>query len=73
MISSMIAANASSAGSAWCIELPELSAMVGRRKEVEVIKAFITRREDNYRPPYGRRNVKRKRHCVLVGTTHRTH
>jgi len=60
------------AGSAWCIELPELSAMVGRRKEVEVIKAFITRRIDNYRPPYGRRNVKRKRHCVLVGTTNAT-
>ena len=60
------------AGSAWCIELPELSAMVGRRKEVEVIKAFITRRVDNYRPPYGRRNVKRPRRCVLVGTTNAT-
>ncbi len=60
------------ADSAWCIELPELSAMVGRRKEVEVIKAFITRRVDNYRPPYGRRNVKRPRHCVLVGTTNAT-
>jgi putative DNA primase/helicase len=59
-------------GSAWCIELAELSAMVGRRKEVEVIKAFITRRVDNFRPPYGRRNVKRRRHCVLVGTTNAT-
>jgi predicted P-loop ATPase len=57
------------AGSAWCIEIAELSAMVGRRKENEVIKAFITRREDNFRPPYGRRNIKRRRHCVLVGTT----
>jgi predicted P-loop ATPase len=56
-------------GSAWCIELAEISALVGRRKEVEVIKAFISRREDNFRPPYGRRNVRRPRHSVLVGTT----
>jgi predicted P-loop ATPase len=41
------------AGSAWCIELAELSAMVGRRKELEAIKAFITRRIDNFRPPMG--------------------
>jgi predicted P-loop ATPase len=59
-------------GSAWCIELAELSAMVGRRKEVEVIKAFISRRIDDFRPPYGRRNVKRPRHSVLVGTTNAT-
>jgi predicted P-loop ATPase len=57
------------AGSAWCIEIAELSAMVSRRKENEVIKAFITRRVDNFRPPYGRRNIKRPRHCVLAGTT----
>ena len=57
-------------GSAWCIELAELSAM-GKR-EVEQVKAFITRRVDNFRPPYGRRNVKRPRHCVLVGTTNAT-
>jgi putative DNA primase/helicase len=56
-------------GSAWCIELSELSAMVGIRREMEAIKAFITRRVDNFRPPYGRRNVKRPRHCVLAGTT----
>ena len=56
-------------GSAWCIEVAELSAMVGRRKELEAIKAFITRRVDNFRPPYGRRNIKAPRHSVLVGTT----
>ena len=57
------------AGSAWCIELAELSAMVGRRKELEAVKAFITRRVDNFRPPYGRRNIKVPRQSVLVGTT----
>ena len=60
------------AGSAWCIELAELSAMVGRRREIEVIKAFITRRVDDFRPPYGRRNIKKRRHSVLVGTTNAT-
>src|SRR5581483_3315040 len=57
------------AGSAWCIEVAELAAMVGKRKEVEAIKAFVSRRVDTFRPPYGRRNVQAPRHCVLIGTT----
>jgi predicted P-loop ATPase len=56
-------------GAAWCIELAELSAMVGKHKELEAVKAFITRRVDNFRPPYGRRNIKVPRQSVLVGTT----
>lgn len=43
--------------------------MVGRRRELETIKAFMTRRVDNFRPPYGRCNVKRPRCCMLAGTT----
>ncbi len=54
-------------GSAWCIEIAELSAM-GKR-EVEDVKAFLSRRIDDFRPPYGRRNIKVPRQCVLVGTT----
>lgn len=55
------------AGSAWCIELAELTGM--QKKDVEVIKAFITRRIDNFRPPYGRRNVQIARQCILVGSS----
>jgi predicted P-loop ATPase len=56
-------------GSAWCIELAELAALTGKGKQLEQIKAFITRREDDFRPPYGRRNIKIPRQAVLVGTT----
>jgi putative DNA primase/helicase len=56
-------------GSAWCVELAELAALTGKGKQLEQIKAFITRREDDFRPPYGRRNIKIPRQTVLVGTT----
>ena len=52
----------------WIVEVGELQAMK-RAKDVESIKAFITSRVDNYRPPYGRRTEQRPRMCVLAGTT----
>lgn len=52
----------------WIVEVGELQAMK-RAKDVEGIKAFITSRVDNYRPPYGRRTEQRPRMCVLAGTT----
>jgi predicted P-loop ATPase len=51
----------------WLIELPELAAL--NKGDVESWKAFITRREEKYRPPYGRRDVVEPRQCVFVGTT----
>ncbi|TQF12491.1 DNA primase [Myxococcus llanfairpwllgwyngyllgogerychwyrndrobwllllantysiliogogogochensis] len=51
----------------WFIELAELSTF--RKSEDQALKAFITRTEDTYRPPYGRTNVKTPRRCVFVGTT----
>jgi predicted P-loop ATPase len=51
----------------WCIELAELDAM--SRAEVSRTKAFISRRSDRYRPPFGRRVVDRPRPCVFWGTT----
>nr|BDT33753.1 virulence-associated E family protein [Myxococcus sp. MH1] len=51
----------------WFIELAELSTF--RKSEDQALKAFITRVEDTYRPPYGRANVKAPRRCIFVGTT----
>jgi predicted P-loop ATPase len=51
----------------WLIELPELAAL--NKGDVESWKAFITRREEKYRPPYGRRDVIEPRQCVFAGTT----
>ena len=51
----------------WVIELSELSAI--RPREVEKVKAYITRRCDHYRPSYGRHSVDFPRQTVFVGTT----
>lgn len=52
----------------WICEIPELSAFT-RAKEVESIKAFITRQKDSYRKPYDRNVDDRDRMCVMIGTT----
>jgi predicted P-loop ATPase len=51
----------------WLIEVSELAAF--SKAEVEAFKAFITRREERYRPPFGRHDVMEKRQCLFVGTT----
>ena len=40
--------------STWVMELSELSAMT--KSAMEKIKAFISRKHDRYRPPYGRQS-----------------
>jgi predicted P-loop ATPase len=50
----------------WLIELDELASMT--RGEVDKVKAFISRRTDRFRPPYGRRIIERPRQCVFAGT-----
>jgi predicted P-loop ATPase len=54
----------------WMIELGELDAM--SRGEVSKIKAFIARKVDRFRPPYGRRVIEFPRQCVFWGTTNGT-
>lgn len=52
----------------WVYELAELSSVKSAR-DVERYKAFFSSPVDNYRPSYGRRNVKFPRQCVFIGTT----
>ena len=50
------------------LEIAELSAFT-KAKEVEAVKAFITRQRDQYRKPYSENIDDRPRRCVFVGTT----
>lgn len=52
----------------WIVELSELASL-RRTKEQEVIKGFLSRQEDNYRPPYGWRARDFPRQSVFAGTT----
>lgn len=51
----------------WILEIPELSHF--DRSEMNEIKAFLSQREDNYRPSYGVKNIDFLRQSLLVGTT----
>ncbi len=52
-----------------CVEFGELDQL--RRNELETTKAFVTRRTDKVRPPYGKRWLESHRQCVFFGTTNR--
>lgn len=51
----------------WIMELGELAGL--RKVDVEIVKSFITRQTDTYRPAYGQYVENHKRACVIVGTT----
>lgn len=52
------------------VEMAELASV--RKSQVEDMKAFVSRRVDEYRPPYGRSVLKRPRMFVLGGGTNKT-
>lgn len=54
----------------WINEIGELQGMT--RSEVNDIKGFLSRSEDIYRVPYGRRTNSFPRRCVFFGTTNDT-
>jgi hypothetical protein len=51
----------------WIFELSELVGL--RRTEIETVKSFLSKTEDNVRPAYGRFRVDQPRRCIFVGTT----
>jgi predicted P-loop ATPase len=53
---------------AWMIEWAELEA-VFKRKDVSVVKSFLTTTIDLIRAPYERTTSRYARQCVIVGTT----
>ena len=56
---------------AWICEMGELLAMV-RAKEVEMLKAYISRTNDKYRKSYARYSSDNPRHCIFIGSTNDT-
>lgn len=51
----------------WIIEIAELAGL--RKAEIEAVKHFFTKREDIYRPAWGRVILSFPRQCIFVGTT----
>ena len=52
----------------WICEFSELLAMT-RQKDVQAMKAFVTRTVDRYRRPYDIRVSILPRNCIFIGTT----
>jgi predicted P-loop ATPase len=50
----------------WIIEIAELGSM--SKAEVDVVKDFMSRQEERYRPPYAGRVIEVPRQCVFAGS-----
>lgn len=53
----------------WITELSELDDLLKSWSKKEAVKSFFTKEVDEYRVPYGKKNVKRPRNTVFLGTT----
>jgi predicted P-loop ATPase len=53
-------------GNAWIVELSELDSV--RRAHISSIKAFISRKKDQFRKPFGRYVIEQPRQCIMAGT-----
>jgi predicted P-loop ATPase len=51
----------------WCIEIADLAAM--KRADQDKIEAFITRKRDRFRPPYGRNVIEQERASIFIAMT----
>ena len=58
------------AADVWLVELAEMDPYIKATSGAS--KAFLTRRHDRFRPPYGKHTINLPRHCVFAGTINPT-